>query len=68
MAKAVGTCRDERGYDVSQIDAVDFYREGLGHCFARPWKAAKARYETIYSPFRDILHVVPSDRRFYGVL
>ena len=40
----------------------------MGHCFARPWKAARARYETIYSLFRDVLQIVPSDRRSYGVL
>jgi hypothetical protein len=58
----------EQGQLVYLWDAKDYSREGLGHCFARPWRAARARYDTIYSLFRDILHVVPSDRRFYGVL
>jgi hypothetical protein len=57
----------EQGQLVYLWDAKDYSREFLGHCFARPWKAAKARYDTIYSLFRDILHVAPGDRRFYGV-
>ena len=58
----------EQGQVVYIWDAGDFSRQGMGHCFARPWKAAKARYDTIYSLLRDILHVVPGDRRSYGVL
>ncbi len=46
----------------------DFSRKGMGHCFARPWKLARRRYETILSLFRDILQVTPGTRRFYGVL
>jgi hypothetical protein len=58
----------EQGQLIYMSDAADFSREGMGHCFARPWKAARARYETIYSLFRDVLRIVPADRRFYGVL
>jgi hypothetical protein len=58
----------EQGQVVYIWDAADFSREAMGHCFARPWKAARARYETIYSLFRDVLRIVPGDRRFYGVL
>jgi hypothetical protein len=58
----------QQGHVVYMSDAVDFSRAGLGHCFARPWKTAKARYETIYSLFRDVLRIAPSDRRFYGIL
>jgi hypothetical protein len=43
-------------------------RQGLGHCFARPWKAARDRYETIFGIVRDLLRIAPGDRRFYGVL
>jgi hypothetical protein len=49
-------------------DAADFSRQGLGHCFARPWESARARYETIFAVLRDVLRIAPGDRRFYGVL
>ncbi len=58
----------EQGQVVYMSDAADFSREGLGHCFARPWKTARARYETIFTLFRDVLRIAPADRRFYGVL
>jgi hypothetical protein len=38
-----------RGQVVYIWDAADFSRQGLGHCFARPWKSARARYETLFS-------------------
>lgn len=57
-----------RGQVVSIWDAADFSRNGLGHCFARPWKSARARYEAISSVLRDVLRIVPDDRRFCGVL
>jgi len=56
------------GQLVYMSDAADFSREGLGHCFARPWKQATARYETIFVLFRDLLGLAPSDRRFYGIM
>ena len=58
----------EQGQVVYLFDAADFSRQGLGHCFARPWKTARARYETIFGIFRDLLRIAPSDRRFYGIL
>jgi len=58
----------EQGQVVYMSDAVDFSREGMGHCFARPWKTARARYETVFALFRDVLRIAPADRRFYGVL
>jgi hypothetical protein len=58
----------EKGQVVYITDAADFSREGLGHCFARPWKQARARYETIFVLFRDLLRIAPGDRRFYGIL
>jgi hypothetical protein len=57
-----------QGQVVYMSDAVDFSRKGLGHCFARPWKAARARYETIFMLLRDVLRIAPADRRFYGIL
>ena len=57
-----------RGQVVYMSDAAYFSREGLGHCFSRPSKAARARYETIYALFRDLLRIAPTDRRFYGIL
>ncbi len=56
------------GQAVCMTDAADFSRQGLGHCFARPWKAARARYETIFRLLRDVLRIAPADRRFYGIL
>ena len=32
----------EQGQVVYMWDAADFSRQGLGHCFARPWKTARA--------------------------
>jgi len=58
----------EQGQLVYMWDAADFSRQGLGHCFARPWKTARARYETIFGLFRDVLRIAPGDRRFYGIL
>ena len=58
----------EQGQVVYMSDAADFSRQGLGHCFARPWKAARARYETIFMLLRDVLRIAPADRRFYGIL
>jgi len=58
----------EQGQLVYMSDAADFSRGGLGHWFARPWKSARARYETIYVLFRDLLRIAPADRRFYGIL
>ena len=57
-----------RGQVVYLSDAADFSREGLGHCFARPWKAARARYETVFLLLRDVLGIAPKDRRFYGIV
>jgi hypothetical protein len=57
-----------RGQVVYLSNAADFSREGLGHCFARPGKAAQARYETIFLLLRDLLGIAPSDRRFYGII
>ena len=56
------------GQVVYMSDAADFSRQGMGHCFARPWKPARARYETIFTLFRDVLRIAPTDRRFYGIL
>ncbi len=58
----------EQGQVVYMSDAVDFSRGGMGHCFARPWKTARARYETIFTLLRDVLRIAPADRRFYGIL
>jgi len=58
----------EQGQVVYMSDAADFSREGMGHCFARPWKTARARYETIFFLLRDVLRIAPADRRFYGIL
>jgi hypothetical protein len=58
----------EQGQVVYMSDAADFSREGMGHCFARPWKSARARYETVFMLFRDVLRIAPADRRFYGIL
>jgi hypothetical protein len=57
-----------RGQLVYVWDAAAFSREGMGHCFARPWREARARYELIYFLFRDLLRIAPVDRRFYGIL
>jgi hypothetical protein len=57
-----------RGQLIYLWDAADFSRNGLGHCFARPWKSARARYETLYGLLRDVVRIAPDDRRFYGVL
>jgi hypothetical protein len=57
-----------RGQVVSIWDAADFSRQGLGHCFARPWRSARARYETLFAVLRDVLRIAPGDRRFLGVL
>lgn len=57
-----------RGQVVYIWDAADFSRQGLGHCFARPWKSARARYETIFALLGNVLRIAPGDRRFYGVL
>ena len=56
-----------RGQVVYLWDAADFSRNGLGHCFARPWGAAKGRYETLFTVVRDVLGIAAGDRRFYGV-
>lgn len=56
------------GHVVFMRDAAAFSRSGMGHCFARPWKTARARYETIFAVFRDLLRLVPADRRYYGIL
>ena len=58
----------EQGQVVYMSDAADFSRKGMGHCFARPWKAARARYETIFTLFKDVLRIAPADRRCYGIL
>ena len=58
----------DKGQVVYMSDAADFSRAGMGHCFARPWKQARARYETIFVLFRDLLRIAPEDRRFYGIL
>ncbi len=50
----------EQGQVVYMSDAADFSREGMGHCFTRPWKAARARYETIFTLFRDVLKITPT--------
>jgi hypothetical protein len=60
--------RSGRGQVVYLWDAADFSRQGLGHCFARPWKSARARYETIFTLLGNVLRIAPGDRRFYGVL
>ena len=57
-----------RGQVVYVWDAADFSRNGLGHCFARPWKSARARYDVIFALLRDVLKIAPADRRFYGDL
>ncbi len=57
-----------RGQVVYIWDAADFSRNGLGHCFARPWKSARAWYETVFGILRDVLQIAPGDRRFYGIL
>ncbi len=58
----------EQGQVIYMLDAADFSRQGMGHCFARPWKTARARYETVFTLFRDVLRIAPADRRFYGIL
>ena len=58
----------ERGHVVYMTDAADFSREGMGHCFTRPWKTARARYDTIFMLLRDVLRIAPEDRRSYGIL
>lgn len=55
------------GHVVFMRDAVQFSRDGLGHCFNRPGKVARARYELVYRVFRDILHQDVRDRRSYGI-
>jgi hypothetical protein len=57
-----------RGQVVYLSDAINFSREGLGHCFSRPWKAARARYETIFLLLRDVLDIAPKDRQSYGIV
>ena len=57
-----------RGQVVYLSDAIDFSRQGLGHCFTRPWKAARARFETIFLILRDVLGIAPGDRRSYGII
>ncbi len=57
-----------RGQVVYLWDAANFSRNGLGHCFARPWGSAKGRYETLFAVMRDVLGIAAGDRRFYGVL
>lgn len=60
--------RSGQGQVVYLSDAAHFSREGLGHCFARPWEEAKGRYETIYFVLRDVLGIAPQERRSYGIV
>ncbi len=57
-----------QGQVIYLSDAADFSREGLGHCFARPWKEAKDHYETIFFVLRDVLGIAPEERRSYGIV
>lgn len=57
-----------RGQVIYMSEAIDFSRTGLGHCFSRPWKAARDRYETIFTLLRDVLGIAPKERRLYGIL
>ncbi len=57
----------EQGQLVYMSDAADFSRLGMGHCFTRPWKAARARYETVFTLLRDVLRIAPADLRFCGI-
>jgi hypothetical protein len=55
------------GHVVYMRDAADFSRVGMGHCFSRPGKLQRARYDTIFWLLRDVLHLAPSDRKYYGI-
>ena len=57
-----------KGQVVYLSDAADFSRQGLGHCFSRPWTAARARYDTVFLLLRDVLGIAPRERRLYGIL
>jgi len=57
-----------QGQVVYLSDATDFSREGLGHCFARPWNEAKGHYETIFFVLRDVLGIALKDRSYYGIV
>ncbi len=57
-----------KGHVAYVFEAVEFSRKGMGHCFARPWKSARARYDTIFWLLRDLLRIAPLERRYYGIL
>lgn len=54
------------GHVVYMREASDFSRVGMGHCFARPGKLARARYDTVFWLLRDVLRLAGDDRRYYG--
>jgi hypothetical protein len=63
----VGELAFEAGHVIYMRDAADYSRVEMGHCFNRPGKVARARYETIFWLLRDVLRLTPGDRRYYGV-
>jgi hypothetical protein len=56
------------GHVVYMRDAAQFSRTGMSHCFTRPGKISRSRYETIFSLVRDVIHLDVGDRRYYGIL
>src|SRR5262249_16737264 len=68
---AASTFVDHRAFGSGHViymrDAPDYSRVGMGHCFARPGKVARARYNTVFWLLRDVLRLVPEDRRYYGI-
>ena len=56
------------GHVVYMRDAIQFSREGMGHCFNRPGRVARSRYETIFAVVRDVLGIDVGDRRYYGII
>lgn len=56
-----------RGHVVYMREAIDYSRIGMRHCFARPGKVPRARYDTVFWLLRDVLNLAPEDRRYYGI-
>lgn len=50
------------------VDASEFSREGMGHCFNIPRKDAKEIYDTVFFVFENIFGQNVGDRRYYGIL
>jgi hypothetical protein len=56
-----------KGHVVYMREAKDYSRIGMGHCFNRPGRTARAKYDTVFWLLRDVLNLKVDDRRYYGV-